>query len=72
MRTRSWRRHQRQRVINHRLFIVTNIWRDNLWPWLKSGSRLSKYNFAHGQCGVCCNPRYSDIPRMNEVTQWLP
>lgn len=48
MRNRAWRRFQRKRIINKRLYIATNVWGYTIhtWPWLKNGSRLAKYNFT--------------------------
>ncbi len=70
MRDHAYRRAVRQKWINRRVYIVRNIWLEPLYPWLKGGSRLSKYNFAHGKCGVCQQDRYRDTRHLEE-TKWL-
>lgn len=71
MRTRSWRRAQRQRVIRKRLHIVKNKWylsKDWLeWNWLKEGSRLAKYNLVCS-CFMCSDEKYRDTPRIKNAS----
>lgn len=48
----SYRRHQRQRVINKRKNILKNIWCSFNNFYLKEPGRLEKYNLSCN-CGLC-------------------
>ena len=71
-RSRSWRRHQRERIINNRIDMAKSVWfsDDNEIPigndkWLKPG----KFNKWNGSCNcwACRWDKKADVPTIHEL-----